>query len=80
MHTMTFDIQGMTCGGCLGSVQRALGQLDGVSSVGLSLKPGTAIVQADPARVTPVQIESAIAGLGFEAKVRAADASEKAAS
>ena len=80
MQTMTFDIQGMTCGGCLGSVQRALGQLDGVSRVGLSLKPGTAIVQAGPARVTPVQIESAIAGLGFEAKVRSADASEKAAS
>ena len=52
MQTMTFDIQGMTCGGCLGSVQRAFGQLDGVSSV----------------------------GLGFEAKVRSADASEKAAS
>ena len=52
MQTMTFDIQGMTCGGCLGSVQRALDQLDGVSSV----------------------------GIGFEAKVRSADASEKAAS
>lgn len=80
MQTLTFDIQGMTCGGCLGSVQRALGKLNGVSSVEVSLKPGAAIVQADPARVTPVQIESAIAGLGFAAKVRSAGADEKAAS
>ena len=69
MKTFKFDVQGMTCGGCTGSVQRALANLDGVSHVDVTLRPGAATVQADPARVTPAQIESTLAGLGFEAKV-----------
>ena len=68
MQTLKFDVQGMTCGGCTGSVQRALSGLDGVSHVDVTLRPGTATVQVDPARVTPAQIEARLAGLGFEAR------------
>ena len=73
MQTLSFDVSGMTCGGCTGSVQRAVSKLDGISHVEVSLRPGIATVVADPARVTPAQIESAIAGLGYPAKVRPAD-------
>ncbi len=68
MQTLKFDVQGMTCGGCTGSVQRALSGLEGVSHVDVTLRPGTATVQVDPARVTPAQIEAKLAGLGFEAR------------
>ena len=68
MQTLSFDVTGMTCGGCTGSVQRALSQLDGVSHVEVTLRPGTATMQAD-ARVTPAQIELAIIGLGFGANL-----------
>ncbi len=68
MQTFKFDVLGMTCGGCTGSVQRALSGLDGVSHVEVTLRPGTATVQADPSRVTPKQIESSLAGLGFKAR------------
>ncbi len=68
MKTLTFDVHGMTCGGCTGSVKRALGQLDGVNNVEVTLHPGAAMVQADPAVVTSAQIESAITKLGYQVK------------
>ena len=73
MQTLSFDVSGMTCGGCTGSMQRVLSKLDGVSHAEVSLRPGTATVVTDPARVTAAQIESAITGLGYPAKVRPAD-------
>ena len=79
MQTFNFDVRGMTCGGCTGSVQRALSKLDGISHVEVTL-PGTAIVQADPARISSAQIESSITRLGYAAKVRSAAADEKVTS
>ena len=73
MQTLKFDVTGMTCGGCTGSVQRALSKLDGVSHADVSLRPGIATVVTDPARVTPAQIESVITGLGYPAKARPAE-------
>ena len=72
MQTLKFDVQGMTCGGCTGSVQRALGKIDGVSHVDVSLSPGSATLKADPTRVTPAQIEAAISSLGYPAKLHPA--------
>ena len=73
MQTFKFDVTGMTCGGCTGSVQRAVNKLDGVSHAEVSLRPGIATVVTDPARVTVAQIESAITGLGYPAKARPAE-------
>jgi len=73
MNTLKFDISGMTCGGCTGSVQRNLKKIDGVSHVEVTLNPGVATVVTDPARVSPAQIELAITSLGYPAKVRPAD-------
>ena len=70
MQTHSFDISGMTCGGCTGSVQRALSQMEGVSHAEVTLRPGVATVVTDPARVTPAQIESAITRLGYPAHAR----------
>ncbi len=74
MQTFKFDVQGMTCGGCTGSVQRALSKIDGVSHVDVSLSPGSATLDADTARVTPAQIESAISSLGYPARLHTAEA------
>jgi len=72
MQTLSFDITGMTCGGCTGSVQRALSKVDGVSQAEVTVKPGAATVLVDPARVSAAQIESVISGLGYVAKSRPA--------
>ena len=70
MQTLSFDVMGMTCGGCTGSVQRALSKLDGITDAKVSLSPGLATVVIDPARVTSSQIESAISLMGYPAKAR----------
>jgi copper chaperone len=70
MQTLSFDVSGMTCGGCTGSVQRALSKIDGVSHAEVTLRPGVATVVTDPERVTSAQIEAAISGLGYPARVR----------
>ena len=67
MQTFSFDVSGMTCDGCTGSVQRTLSKIDGVSHAVVTLHPG---VVADPERVTSAQIEAAITGLGYQAKAR----------
>ena len=48
MQTLSFDVNGMTCGGCTGSVQRALSKLDGIGHAEVSLSPGVATVVIDP--------------------------------
>ena len=80
MQTLSFDVSGMTCGGCTGSVQRMLSKIDGVSASEVTLSPGVATVVADPDRVTSAQIESAITGLGYPAKARPAVHGEMARS
>ena len=72
MQTLSFDVSGMTCGGCTGSVQRALSKIDGVSQADVTLRPGVATVVLDAAHVTPAQIEAAITQLGYPAKAQAA--------
>ena len=72
MQTLSFDVNGMICGGCAGSVQRALSKIDGVSHAEVNLHPGIASVVADPERVTSAQIEAAITGLGCQVKARPA--------
>lgn len=72
MKTLSFDVDGMTCGGCSGSVQRTLSQLSGIRHAEVTLTPGVVPVVVAPTLVTSAQIESAITGLGYPAKVRAA--------
>ncbi len=72
MQTLSFDVSGMTCGGCTGSVQRALSKLDGITDAKVSLSPGLATVVIDPAKVTVSEIESAISLMGYPAKARPA--------
>jgi copper chaperone len=79
MQTLSFDVSGMSCGGCTGSVQRALNELDGISHAEVTLNPGIATVVVDPTRVTPAQIESAISRMGYPAKARSAMYGEQAA-
>ena len=67
---LTFDINGMTCGGCTAGVQRALANVEGVSQVGVTLSPGLASVVADLNCVTAAEIESIITRMGFTARVR----------
>lgn len=70
MQTPKFDETGMTSGDCTGSVQRVLSKLDGVSHAEVTFRPGVAAAVVDPDRVTAVQLELVIGGLGYRAKAR----------
>ena len=72
MPTLKLDVHGMTCGGCTSSVKRALGKIDGVSHVDVTLQPGSVTLEVDNGRATPAQIEAAISSLGYQATLNTA--------
>ena len=65
-----FSVGGMSCGGCAGSVTRAVTQLPGVRKVDVSLANKAATVEYDNAAVDAAAIVAAIEGAGFEATAR----------
>ncbi|MBI2217706.1 MAG: heavy metal translocating P-type ATPase [Candidatus Rokubacteria bacterium] len=64
----TFRISGMHCASCTSRVEEAIGLLDGIGQVTVSLEPGLARVAFDPARVGPARIKEAVADLGYTAE------------
>ena len=65
-----FAVGGMTCGGCVNSVTRAVSQLPGVRKVDVSLEKKSATVEYDGTAVDPAAIVAAIDAAGFEASAR----------
>jgi copper chaperone len=66
METITMNVSGMSCGGCVASVTRGLKAVPGVSDVEVSLRPGTAKVSFDPARTAAPALRSAIEDAGYD--------------
>lgn len=66
MENTSFDVQGMTCGGCVASVRRVLEALPGVSKVDVTLTPGKATVAYDPQRVTAEALRDAVQNAGYD--------------
>jgi copper chaperone len=65
MNTLQLSISGMTCGGCVNSVQNVLAALPGVQSATVTLNPGQASVVYDPARIEPAALAQAVIDAGF---------------
>lgn len=65
-----FDVEGMTCGGCVLGARLALAKVAGVRSADAAYdektKKGTAWAIYDPAHATPAQLMAAIKELGYE--------------
>lgn len=67
MNDIQLTVTGMTCGGCVASVQKVLSALPGVQTVEVTLTPGQARVVYDPARVDRDALIKAVADAGFGA-------------
>jgi copper chaperone len=67
METAIVKVNGMTCGGCVGSVTRVLKALPGVATAEVSLEKGQATVSFDPAVASVAQLKEAIENAGYEA-------------
>ena len=65
-----FDVEGMTCGGCVLGTRMALARVAGVRTADATYdektKRGTAWAIYDPAQATPAQLMAAIKKLGYE--------------
>ena len=69
METITIGIKGMTCGGCVAAVQRALQGLEGVRKVEVSLERGDARVEYSPGQVNVDRLRAAVEDAGFDVAV-----------
>ena len=65
MQTETLKVTGMTCGGCTGSVTRALKSVKGVSNVEVSLAAGEATVKYQEGETSPDQLKAAVIEAGY---------------
>ena len=61
----TFKVDGMTCGGCVGAVTRAVQTVDKDAKVEVDLASKTVKVDSN---VSPLQIIDEITNAGFEAR------------
>ena len=68
MDRAVLHIDGMSCGHCLNAVNRALTEMPGVEVD--SVRMGRAEVRYDRARVSPAQLEAAVADAGYRATVQ----------
>lgn len=58
--THVLRVGGMTCGGCVGGVQRALAAVDGVTSANVTLDPPLATVTGTAAAATLIAAVEAV--------------------
>ncbi|WP_455038795.1 heavy-metal-associated domain-containing protein [Kingella denitrificans] len=68
MATVTLNIDGMTCGGCVKSVTKVLNDLDGVRSATVSLENKNAQVEFDEGKIQIAQLVEAVEDAGFDAR------------
>lgn len=68
MATITLNIDGMTCGGCVKSVTKVLNDLDGVRSTTVSLENKNAQVEFDEGKIQVAQLVEAVEDAGFDAR------------
>ncbi|MGK2952312.1 MAG: heavy-metal-associated domain-containing protein [Thiobacillus sp.] len=65
MNEIILSVTGMTCGGCVSSVQKVLAALPGVQSVEVSLTPGQARVVYDVTQIDRPALVQAVTDAGF---------------
>jgi copper chaperone CopZ len=75
MKTSIMKIGGMHCGGCVGSVEKALRQVQGLQSASVSLEAGEATVTYDPARASLADFTQAVSSAGYSVSTNTEPAS-----
>jgi P-type Cu+ transporter len=70
-QALELPIEGMTCAGCAGRVEKSLNGLEGVEAT-VNFATERATVSFDPARVEPEQLVEAVEGVGYSASLPAA--------
>ena len=66
MQTVTLNIDGMTCGGCVKSVTRLLGGVEGVEKAEVSLENKNAVVTFDESKTDADALVDAVEDGGYD--------------
>lgn len=65
MHTEQLEVTGMSCGGCVDSVTKALKAVGGVNDVSVSLEEAKATVRYDEHLTSKALLQSAVVAAGY---------------
>ncbi|MBE9196155.1 cation-translocating P-type ATPase [Synechocystis sp. LEGE 06083] len=68
--SLTLDVGGMKCAGCVAAVERQLGQLAGVTDSCVNLVTAVAVVRYAPEKITPQAIAEHLSQRGFPSQIR----------
>ena len=66
MGKMTLNVNGMSCGHCVKSIEESVGELPGVKSVKVRLESGSVDVEFNPAEVPLSKIKETIDEQGYD--------------
>jgi len=66
MENITLNVQGMSCGHCVNSIEGSLGQLEGVSQVNVKLDVAQVEVTFNESQVSLDKIKETIEDQGYE--------------
>ena len=66
---VTFDVEGMTCQGCVKTIERVLADLDGIVETNTSLERDQTWIRYNRNKISEDQLKTAIEDCGFDAKV-----------
>jgi copper chaperone CopZ len=69
VSTVTLTVEGMTCASCSVAGRTALKRLDGVRDARVSVEEKRAVVDYEPAKVTPQKMIDAVNALGYRASL-----------
>lgn len=70
MTTIRIPVEGMSCHGCVASVEKALARLPGVEEAKAELNPGFVTVRYDPARIGTEALVEGIDDAGYGVPVQ----------
>lgn len=66
MAVATIDVKGMTCGGCVNSVTKALQAVPGVKAADVSLEKQQAVVTFEDGKASVADLKRAVEDAGYD--------------
>lgn len=69
LETVTLDVKGMTCDGCVQTISKTMAETVGVDKCEVSLAENSASVTFDPSKTSKEKIAQTISDLGYQATV-----------
>ncbi len=70
VETKTYSVEGMTCQGCVSSVESKLEKIDGVQNYEVDYEKGEAVIEFDPEKLKSEDIVNEFEGTSFTVTVK----------